>query len=155
MPKIFRSGELKQALLAIVGSLGEAHGYAIMQELQRRVGRGWQPSPGAIYPALVALEDQQLLQGDEQDGLRVYRLTDAGERALEAQSSAAVWQAAGARLKSARPRLTIGKVLDGFARNWPHRKRELGDTEAAAVAAALAEATQKITRILESGGDDG
>ena len=57
MTRVFNRGELKLALLSVIASLGEGHGYAIMQELQRRVGSQWRPSPGAIYPALVALEE--------------------------------------------------------------------------------------------------
>jgi DNA-binding PadR family transcriptional regulator len=155
MPKIFKRGELKQALLAVVGSLEEAHGYAIMQELQHRVGRGWKPSPGAIYPALVALEDERLLHGEERGGLRLYRLTAAGQQVLEAQASSTVWQAAGRRFEAAKPVVTTGKMLDHFAREAPNRKRELSDAEAAAVAAALAEAGQKITDVLTRGEDDG
>ena len=57
MARVFNRGELKAALLSVIAALGEGHGYAIMQELQRRVGSQWRPSPGAIYPALVALEE--------------------------------------------------------------------------------------------------
>ena len=155
MPKIFKRGELKQALLAVVGSLEEAHGYAIMQELQQRVDERWKPSPGAIYPALMALEDERLLHGEERDGLRVYRLTAAGERALESQASSPVWQAAGRRFEAAKPLVTVGKMLDSFARDAPLRKRELSDAEAAAVAAALAQVSEKITDALKLGEDDG
>ena len=55
MSRIFHRGELKEAVLLVLDSLGEAHGYAIMAELKDRVGSGWKPSPGAIYPALLAL----------------------------------------------------------------------------------------------------
>ena len=51
----------------MIASLGEGHGYAIMQELQRRVGSQWRPSPGAIYPALVALEEAGLITSDERE----------------------------------------------------------------------------------------
>ena len=73
MARVFNRGELKLALLSVIASLGEGHGYAIMQELQRRVGSQWRPSPGAIYPALVTLEEAGLITSDERDGLRVYR----------------------------------------------------------------------------------
>ena len=78
MARVFNRGELKLALLSVIASLGEGHGYAIMQELQRRVGSQWRPSPGAIYPALVTLEESGLIAFDEREGLRVYRLTAAG-----------------------------------------------------------------------------
>ena len=49
----------------------------------------------------------------------------------------------------------MGRMLDRFARDAPQRKRELTDSEAAAVAAALEEASQKITEVLTRGEDDG
>ena len=57
MSRLFARGELKLALLHVAAELGPANGYAIMQGLGDRVGGSWQPSPGAIYPALLALED--------------------------------------------------------------------------------------------------
>ena len=89
MTRVFNRGELKLALLSVIASLGEGHGYAIMQELQRRVGSQWRPSPGAIYPALVALEEAGLISSDEREGLRVYRLTAGGHsRARRARPGA-------------------------------------------------------------------
>jgi len=48
VPESFKRGELKQAIVAVLAALGEAHGYAIMGELKERVGGRWRPSPGAI-----------------------------------------------------------------------------------------------------------
>ena len=92
MTRIFNRGELKQVLLAIVASLGEGHGYAIMQELQQRVGHDWRPSPGAIYPALLALEESGLIESAEKDGLRAYRPTEQGRKALGGEAAAPAWQ---------------------------------------------------------------
>ncbi len=92
MTRIFNRGELKQVLLTIVASLGEGHGYAIMQELQQRVGHDWRPSPGAIYPALLALEESGLIESAEKDGLRAYRPTEQGRQALGGEAAAPAWQ---------------------------------------------------------------
>ena len=92
MTRVFDRGELKRVLLAVVESLGEGHGYAIMQELQRRVGGNWRASPGAIYPALVALEGEGLISGSNRDGLRVYRATAQGEAALEESAASPSWE---------------------------------------------------------------
>ena len=155
MPRIFSRGELKRALLAVVDALDEAHGYAIMRELQRRVGGGWRPSPGAIYPALVALEDEGLLEGAESGGLRMYRVTAAGAAALEVQSSLVAWGALEERSQSAKPRLTLGGVLDRFAGDAAQRKRELTDAQAQAISTVLVDAATKIIGVLEQGDDHG
>ena len=59
------------------------HGYDLIRELEERSGGAWRPSPGSIYPTLQLLEDEGLVTGEEQDGKRVYTITDAGRAALE------------------------------------------------------------------------
>ncbi len=38
----------------------------------------WRPSPGSVYPHLQMLEDEGMVSSSEQDGTRVFRLTEAG-----------------------------------------------------------------------------
>jgi len=58
------------------------HGYDLIRELEQRSGGMWRPSPGSIYPTLQMLEDAGLVIGQEQDGKRVYSITDAGRAEL-------------------------------------------------------------------------
>ena len=51
-----------------------------MAELKERVGGGWKPSPGAIYPALIALVETGHVQTVDRDGTRIYSLTKADYR---------------------------------------------------------------------------
>lgn len=55
------------------------HGYQIMQELQERSRGAWQPSPGSIYPKLQQLTDEGLVSSSEEDGRKVFALTEAGQ----------------------------------------------------------------------------
>jgi len=72
-----RRGDMRALLLA--GLLdGPAHGYELMQRLEERTGGRWRPSPGSVYPMLQQLEDEALATQSEQDGRKVYSLTDAG-----------------------------------------------------------------------------
>jgi DNA-binding PadR family transcriptional regulator len=151
--RIFSRGELKQVLLSVVGSLGEGHGYAIMQELQRRVGTDWRPSPGAIYPALVALEESGLIVGIDRDGLRVYTLTEDGDAALEAMPSQPEWKAL-SRRAAVTPQLTLGRLLERFEERLP-RKQRLTEEQSDAVQTVLQETAKKITRALQQGESDG
>jgi DNA-binding PadR family transcriptional regulator len=59
------------------------HGYDLIRELEERSGGAWRPSPGSIYPTLQLLEDEGLVTSEEQDGKRVYTITDAGRAELE------------------------------------------------------------------------
>ncbi len=61
------------------------HGYQVITELEARSGGRWRPSAGSVYPTLQQLEDEGLVRGQEQDGRKVYTLTDAGR--AEAESS--------------------------------------------------------------------
>jgi DNA-binding PadR family transcriptional regulator len=49
-----------------------------MAELKERIGGGWKPSPGAIYPAVIALVETGHVKTADRDGTRVYSLTETG-----------------------------------------------------------------------------
>jgi DNA-binding PadR family transcriptional regulator len=154
MARVFNRGELKLALLSVIASLEEAHGYAIMQELQRRVGKHWRPSPGAIYPALVALEESGALASVERDGLRVYRLTNQGADSRAARESAPRWREISRRAGARRPRLTLGTLLDRFLLGLP-RQAELSLEQTDGIDAALTRTRSEIIAILEQGAEHG
>jgi DNA-binding PadR family transcriptional regulator len=72
-----RRGDVRTAALLLLAE-EPRNGYQIMQELEERSEGLWRPSPGSVYPALQQLEDEGLIRSVEQDGRRVYDLTDAG-----------------------------------------------------------------------------
>ena len=86
----------------VLASLGEVHGYGILNELKERVGGGWKPSPGAIYPALVALVESGHIDTTERDGSRLYSLTERGRRAAESAGSASRWSTLSDRAENQR-----------------------------------------------------
>ncbi len=154
MTRVFNRGELKTALLSVIASLGEGHGYAIMQELQRRVGTQWRPSPGAIYPALVALEGSGAVSSVERDGLRVYRLTDQGVRLMDAHETEPSWPDISRRADAQRQRLTLGTLLDRFELGLP-RRAGLTSRQAESIDAVLTRTRGDITTIIEQGAEHG
>jgi DNA-binding PadR family transcriptional regulator len=155
MSRIFRRGELKEAIVLVLASLGEAHGYAIMAELKERVGGGWRPSPGAIYPALIALVETGHVQTADRDGTRVYSLTESGRLAAEAQSTASRWASLSARAKRGDERVAIGSLLDRFAAESGLRRRLAGSGQRPQIEAILARAGDEIEQTLEEGENDG
>ena len=130
MSRIFRRGELKEAVVVVLGSLGEAHGYAIIAELKDRVGGGWKPSPGAIYPALLELVEMGHVRTADRDGTRIYSLTEAGHRAAEAQRSNTRWASLTARAEDVEegsrsaPSSTASPRNPGCAGGSPGRSNE-------------------------------
>ncbi len=154
MTRVFNRGELKLALLSVIASLGEGHGYAIMQEIQRRVGSQWRPSPGAIYPALVTLEEAGLIASDERDGLRVYRPTPAGAAELAGQDLGPSWGDISRRAHARRPHITLGRLLDRFELGLP-RRTGLSPEQAESIDAALTRTRNDIAAILDEGAEHG
>jgi DNA-binding PadR family transcriptional regulator len=79
--RFFESGEIRLAILSLL-SEGPKHGYQLMKEMAERSGGLYRASAGSVYPTLQQLEDEGLIQSDQQDGKRVYKLTDAGREEL-------------------------------------------------------------------------
>ena len=72
-----RRGAVRRAVLWALAD-GPGHGYEVMRRLEERSGGAWRPSPGSVYPTLQMLEDEGLVRSREEEGTRVYELTDAG-----------------------------------------------------------------------------
>lgn len=129
MTRVFGRGELKLALLQVAADLGPINGYAFMHALAQRIGGSWQPSPGAVYPALLALEDAGLLTGEDADGTRQYRITPAGRQRLVAQPGV-IDVVAGRARTAPPPRPTVGAVLDRLATMAPRRDQPIDPDQA-------------------------
>lgn len=85
-----RRGDVRNAILHVLlrestdpELPGQMNGYQLMQQIAADSGGAWQPSSGAIYPALAQLEDEGLIEQVEVEGRKAYRLTDAGRDAAE------------------------------------------------------------------------
>ena len=70
-------GDARLAILALLEE-GPRHGYQLIQDIRERSDGAWNPSPGSIYPALSALQDEGLIDDEKVDGKRVFSLTEAG-----------------------------------------------------------------------------
>jgi DNA-binding PadR family transcriptional regulator len=155
MSRIFRRGELKEAIVLVLDALGEAHGYAIMAELKDRVGGGWKPSPGAIYPALLALVETRYVRAADRDGTRMYSLTAEGRRVAATHRSSARWASLAARAEEGEERVSVGSLLDGFAEGSKLRRRLARTEQRERIEAILERVNAEIARTLEEGEDDG
>jgi DNA-binding PadR family transcriptional regulator len=78
-----RRGLIREAVLTLLAEQ-PMHGYQLITELGERTGGRWRPSAGSIYPTLQQLEDEGLVSAQEQEGRRVFSLTDAGRAAVAA-----------------------------------------------------------------------
>jgi DNA-binding PadR family transcriptional regulator len=93
--RFFESGEVRLAILSLLSN-GPKHGYQLMKDLEERSGGVYKASAGSIYPTLQQLEDEELIRSDQQNGKRVYSLTDAGRMELERDPDAVrrIWERA-------------------------------------------------------------
>lgn len=82
-----RRGDVRAAILDLLGEGQPWNGYQIIQEIAARTDGMWRPSAGSVYPALQQLEDEGLVTaaaGD--DRRRMYTLTEAGRTYVEAHA---------------------------------------------------------------------
>ena len=88
-----------EILLAL--ATGERHGYAILQEVERRTGGVMRLYPGTLYRALARLLDDELIEEVEGPAAddprrRYYQLTPLGRRVASAEAARLASQVAAA-----------------------------------------------------------
>jgi DNA-binding PadR family transcriptional regulator len=138
-----RKGDIRAALLTTLLQEGPGHGYELISRLESRSGGLWRPSPGSVYPTLQMLEEQGLVAGRDEDGKRVFELTDQGRTAAEATAGRRSWEAG-----EASPRRDLRQAMGTVML----AARQVGvagdDSQVEAALAVLAEARQKLYRLL-------
>lgn len=81
MSPVFGHGDLRLYLLHALDEKPR-HGYELIRLLEDRFVGLYTPSAGTIYPRLSALEDDGLIEHSDEEGRKVYRITDAGREEL-------------------------------------------------------------------------
>jgi DNA-binding PadR family transcriptional regulator len=80
----FAKGQFKYLALGLLAERPH-HGYELIHEVGERLGGRYAPSPGIVYPTLQMLEDEGCVSTSQQDGRRVYGLTELGQQYVTAQ----------------------------------------------------------------------
>jgi DNA-binding PadR family transcriptional regulator len=73
----FQKGDLKYILLDLIKDKPR-HGYDIIREIEEQSYGFYKPSPGVIYPTLQMLEEMGYASSAEQEGKKIYSITEAG-----------------------------------------------------------------------------
>lgn len=82
--RVFEHGDLRLVIMALLKEKPR-YGYEIIKDLEERVGGGYSPSPGVVYPTLTLLEEVgHATVTDEHSGRRLYTLSAEGLAFLEA-----------------------------------------------------------------------
>lgn len=138
-----RRGDVRIALLDALRD-GPAHGYELISRLEQRSGGMWRPSAGSVYPTLQLLEEQGLVSGRDEEGKRVYELTDQGREDAESARQQQPWAEGGPSEAHRKLRATVGQL--GMAARQVAQVGDDGLLESATT--VLAEARQKLYRLL-------
>jgi DNA-binding PadR family transcriptional regulator len=81
--RLFDHGDLRFVILSYIAEK-PAHGYEIMKGIAEQLGGAYAPSAGVIYPTLSQLEDEGFATVVAEGGKKLYTITDAGRKELEA-----------------------------------------------------------------------
>lgn len=102
-------GTLELLVLKTLETMGAMHGYSIARRIEQVSERTMRLSQGAIYPALIRLQQQGLIStewglSETTRKVKFYALTDAGTRQLRVEAEK--WEKAAAlvaRFMEAKP----------------------------------------------------
>ncbi len=84
----FHKGDLKYIILDLLKDKPR-HGYDIIRELEEQSFGFYKPSPGVVYPTLQMLEEMGYAFSVEQEGKKVYTITEDGRQFLAKQKGVA------------------------------------------------------------------
>jgi len=84
----FQKGDLKYVILDLLKDKPR-HGYDIIRALEELSYGFYRPSSGVIYPTLQMLQEMGYVSSTEQEGKRVYSITEEGLKFLENRSNIA------------------------------------------------------------------
>ncbi len=80
--RIFGPGDLRLILLDLLAAK-PSHGYELIRSIEERVGGGYSPSPGSVYPTLTLLEELGLIRAASAEGAkRLFEVTAEGREFL-------------------------------------------------------------------------
>ncbi|GLX94203.1 helix-turn-helix transcriptional regulator [Herbidospora sp. NBRC 101105] len=145
-----RRGNVRAALLALLAE-EPRNGHQMIEEIARRSGGLWRPSPGSVYPSLQQLEDEGLVAAEESAGARVYRLTENGREVAGSRTGPEPWAEVAQGMTEDRHemRLLWGQLAEAFI----HLTHVATDEQVAQTKKLLKTTRREMFRIL-AGDDD-
>jgi len=152
--RFFERGGIKFAILELLKDKPR-HGYDIIREMEQQSGGFYSPSPGAVYPTLQALEDQDLVTSEVAEGKKVYSITEAGIAYMEEHKDRAKghrdrWEAQWGPGPQSESWGIVGDIRDTLGEVTRAVRRTAGDpARLKEVGAVVEEAAAKIREILK------
>jgi DNA-binding PadR family transcriptional regulator len=149
--RVFDSGDLRFVILALIAEK-PSHGYELIKAIEEKLGGGYAPSPGVVYPTLTLLEELGYATVEAQEGgKKLYSITTEG-RTFLAENQRTV-DGLFARMDQARSRggrfsPQIMRAMENLKTALKYRLREgpLSEAEVQALAAAIDQAAHAIEK---------
>ncbi len=79
--RVFGHGDLKLILLSLIAEQPR-HGYELIRTIEEMFDGAYAPSPGAVYPTLTLLEELGHASVQNEEGKKLYSITDEGKAFL-------------------------------------------------------------------------
>ena len=83
--RLFDAGDIKLVILKLL-SEQPSYGYQLMKTMEERLGCGYTPSAGVVYPTLTMLEEEGLASSTVTEGKKIYSVTPEGVEYLKANA---------------------------------------------------------------------
>jgi DNA-binding PadR family transcriptional regulator len=148
--RFFRYGELPLVLLALL-EREPLNGYELMGELDRLFGPTYVPSAGSVYPALNALETEELIVAIGDEIPKRYDVARTGKQALveRRHKLAEIERRTGAFLRHE------GSIDADVDRVVALVRRARGRADPVALRKVLERTQEQLTALLKERGDEG
>jgi len=149
--RFFEQGQLRLVLLALIAE-APRHGYEIIKAIEERLGGGYSPSPGVIYPTLTLMNELGYTTVSETDGGRkLYTITEEGRAHLaenQGMVDAILARMDRASAKSGERSPQVVRAIENMktALHLRLARGPLSEAEAQAIADALDTAARTIER---------
>ena len=148
----FQKGNLKYIILDLIKDKPR-YGYEIIRALEERSHGFYTPSPGAVYPTLQMLEEMGYARAAEQDGKKVYTITEEGRQFLAERKDLADEIKSQMRHHWNPENIdVIGEMmgeLGGLGRLMRHRLRHLDPEKLQRIRDVVSRASREIQAILD------
>jgi DNA-binding PadR family transcriptional regulator len=79
--RLFGAGDLRYVILQLI-SERPSYGYEIIKSIEDRLGGGYAPSPGVVYPMLTMLEELGHATVVQEGARKLYTITEEGAASL-------------------------------------------------------------------------
>lgn len=155
-------GDLRYVILDLLKER-PSYGYEIIQALEQRFHGFYSPSAGTVYPTLQWLQDLGYVNVAEQDGRKMYTITDAGQTFLVERKARVeeVWERMGAfwgghhgpEMRDdwrdlGREMRDLGREMGELFKDVRHEARRLSPEKLDQVREVISQASRDIEKIL-------